>query len=258
MVIGIFCFENFLYDELFKNFIEKELGIELGGIKSVKIRHNAFELHKNGEIESIPLKTVFKHVNESCMLCRDFSAELSDISIGAIGAKTDWNTVIIRSERGRRLFEELVEKNLVTLSSDEVNVEQIRGMARRKKTHVEKMSTETTEFLTRFGTTEDEVKIYELLIALHGPRLETISEATDTDTNTIREALESLKERNWIRETMDKTTNTSRYIPEKPETVINNEIKKLDNKLKTAKKKAISDLNSSYTRKIQEQIEIQG
>ncbi len=257
-VIGIFCFENFLYDEFFKNFIEKELGIELGEINSVRIRNNSFELHKNGEIESIPLKTAFKHVNIPCTLCRDFSAELSDISIGAIGAKTDWNAVIIRSERGRRLFDELVEKNLVTLASDAVDLERIKRLARRKKAHVERTSAETTEFLTHFGTAEDKVKIYELLIALHGPRLETISEATEMDDSVIRDALESLKERSWIRETMDKTTNTPRYIPEKPETVINNEVKKLNSKLKIAKKKAISELNSSYTRRIQEKIEMQG
>ena len=251
-VIGIFCFENFRYDELFKNFIEGELGIELAGIKSVKIRNNSFELHKSGEVESIPLKSVFKHANEPCMLCRDFSAELSDISIGAIGAKTDWNTVIIRSERGRRLFEEVVEKDLVSLSSDKVDVEELRGMGRRKKRHVEKMSAETREFLTQFGVSEDAVRIYELLIALHGPRLETISEATEIDTNTIKEALDSLKERNWIREKMDKTTNTLMYIPERPEVVINNEMKKLNSRLKMAKKKAIADLNSSYLRRIQE------
>lgn len=248
-VIGIFCYENFLYDDLFKNFIEAELGIELRDVKAVKIRHNAFELHRTHEINSIPLKTVYKHVNGACTVCRDFTAELSDISVGAIGSGTGWNTVIVRSKRGKSLFEEVIDNNLLLLS-DKVDIDNLTRMARYKKAHVEKISTEAAKFLRKLGASEFEVQVYGLLLSLNAPRLETINEILHVSSDEIEQALETLIERGWATKVTEPYTVSHIYLPEKPEIIINNGMKKLNNDLKQLKRAVLSELTSLYMRRI--------
>jgi coenzyme F420 hydrogenase subunit beta len=251
-VIGIFCHGNFVYEDLFKGFVQGKLGINLEEVTGVKIRNNTFEIHRNHRVDSIPLNRAYRCVHKPCLLCRDFTAELSDLSVGAVGSEQGWNTVILRSERGRRLFQELVENRLVEASREAVDFEHLIRVARRKKQRVEQISQETTQFLKLFGLSEFEAKVYEFLILLHGPRLDTLGEVMHASPWELEKALESLRERGWLRVTQGRDASAQRYLPEKPETVVNREMKKLDEKLKNMKKHAVSELTASYVRKMSE------
>ena len=51
-----------------------------------------------------------------CKYCIDYTAELADISIGAIGSPDGWNTVFVRTEIGERLIESARKANVIDAS----------------------------------------------------------------------------------------------------------------------------------------------
>ncbi len=58
-----------------------------------------------GELRSLVLK--------GCTLCSDMTAEWADLSVGTLEGEDDWNTVVIRTERGAQRFREAVDAGFV-------------------------------------------------------------------------------------------------------------------------------------------------
>ncbi|MFX0062038.1 MAG: Coenzyme F420 hydrogenase/dehydrogenase, beta subunit C-terminal domain [Candidatus Hermodarchaeota archaeon] len=130
--IGIFCYENFPYQQ-FKEVIQDKSGVLISTIVKMDIKKGQLVINlKNGKVLQYPMKEFNSLVPESCKLCTNFTAELSDISIGSLGSKKGWNTVIIRSEAGLKLIER-AEKNDIIETSIEVSIEKIRKTITRKK-----------------------------------------------------------------------------------------------------------------------------
>jgi coenzyme F420 hydrogenase subunit beta len=72
-----------------------------------------------------------------CKYCIDYTAELADISVGAIGSPDGWNTVIVRTEVGERLFESARRANVVDASpadADGPSLVPLIKLAAKKKT----------------------------------------------------------------------------------------------------------------------------
>jgi coenzyme F420 hydrogenase subunit beta len=61
----------------------------------------------------IPLEEVNEHVRPGCTVCLDMTAENADISVGMVEGKAGWNTVMIRSEQGARVFKAALESGLI-------------------------------------------------------------------------------------------------------------------------------------------------
>ncbi len=70
---------------------------------------------RDGSYHEIPLKEAHEFTREGCKSCPDFAAEHADISTGGIGAFNDWTLTIIRTERGRELFDAMVADGAVEL-----------------------------------------------------------------------------------------------------------------------------------------------
>ena len=112
LTIGLMCTECFNYDGLMKKHIEKEMGINLGDINKVNIKAKLLVTTKFGEEKIIPLKEAKQYTRKSCILCTDFSAELADISAGGLGM-SDWTFTILRTKRGKELFEKAQKKGVL-------------------------------------------------------------------------------------------------------------------------------------------------
>ncbi|MHA1916450.1 MAG: Coenzyme F420 hydrogenase/dehydrogenase, beta subunit C-terminal domain [Promethearchaeota archaeon] len=110
--IGIFCMESFSYESLLK--ICEKLNVEIKNAKKMDINKGKFFVYTNdGEELSIPIKEISHLGREDCEICYDLTSESADISVGSIGSPSGWNTVLIRTERGKELYEELVSNNLI-------------------------------------------------------------------------------------------------------------------------------------------------
>jgi len=58
----------------------------------------------NGRVLELPLEVVKPHIVNACHSCPDMTAEASDISIGCVENEQDWNTLLVRTERGAELL----------------------------------------------------------------------------------------------------------------------------------------------------------
>jgi coenzyme F420 hydrogenase subunit beta len=105
LVIGLFCTWALRYQE-FVRFLEAK--VPLDQISKFDIPPppaNVFQVFSDSSSLSIPLDDVRRFVRPTCNLCLDMTAEFADISVGAAEGVSGWNTLIIRSDRGRELLE---------------------------------------------------------------------------------------------------------------------------------------------------------
>lgn len=82
-------------------------------------------------------------VQKGCTLCRDMTAELADVSVGTVEGLEAWNTVIIRTDRGRELMDAAVaDGRLETDQLPEENLDHLKAAAHNKRQRGEKAGVE--------------------------------------------------------------------------------------------------------------------
>ncbi len=110
--IGIFCMESFSYGSLLK--ICEKLNVDVKNVKKMDINKGKFFVYTNkGDELNVPIKEISNLAREDCEVCFDLTSESADISIGSIGSPSGWNTVIIRTEKGKQLYNELLANKLI-------------------------------------------------------------------------------------------------------------------------------------------------
>jgi coenzyme F420 hydrogenase subunit beta len=110
--IGIFCMESFSYESLLK--ICEILKVDVNNVKKTDINKGKFIVYTNsGEELTVPIKEIGHLGREDCEVCFDLTSESADISIGSIGSPSGWNTVLIRTETGKELYNKLIENDLI-------------------------------------------------------------------------------------------------------------------------------------------------
>jgi len=234
LIIGLFCYSNYSYD-LMETFIQGELGVSLKNIKKIDVSHGKFYIYiKDGSIKEVPIKEIKKYTWESCHYCKDYTAEIADISVGSVGAlKNDWNSVILRTDIGAKFFNEAVKaKKIVT--SDEIEVFKIEKESLRKKTQITQIDSKILDALRFLSIPDDELKTYTTLMSLGNASESIISKVMKMEEDIIKIILDKLEERKWI------TATDGIYSSNNPTLVINNEINQVKdeflekiNKLKT-------------------------
>ena len=110
--IGIFCMESFSYESLLK--ICEILKVNITDVKKTDINKGKFFVYTNlGEELTVPIKEISHLAREDCEVCFDLTSEAADISIGSIGSPSGWNTVIIRTQIGKELYQGLIKNDLI-------------------------------------------------------------------------------------------------------------------------------------------------
>ncbi len=125
-IIGLFCYECFDYGKL-KEETAKLLGVDLDKAEKTQIRKGKYIVQIDGKESSVSVKELNDAVEKMCLICPDFTAKYSDISVGSVGSDDGYSTVIVRSEVGEKLLEGL------DLDKSEVKKEEITKLAVRKK-----------------------------------------------------------------------------------------------------------------------------
>jgi coenzyme F420 hydrogenase subunit beta len=104
--------ESFSYESLIN--ICKKLDVEINDAKKMDINKGKFFVYtKKGDELNIPIKEISNLAREDCEICYDLTSESADISIGSIGSPSGWNTVLIRTEKGKELYKELIKNKLI-------------------------------------------------------------------------------------------------------------------------------------------------
>ncbi|UCG36094.1 MAG: Coenzyme F420 hydrogenase/dehydrogenase, beta subunit C-terminal domain [Candidatus Bathyarchaeota archaeon] len=152
--IGLFCTENFSFDDVARERLEKKLDINLSDIVKLNIKDDfMITLTKDVTIH-IPLAEIDEVARPACSACQDFSNEYADISVGGLGSPDGYTTTLIRTESGSSIFDGALRKGYIrerTFESAEVSkLEKTKMMAkivshsRRKKMRAKKRLSKLT------------------------------------------------------------------------------------------------------------------
>lgn len=86
-----------------------------------------------GKVE-IPLDEIRPLVPTGCQICPDMTSEWADVSVGVMEGKPEWNTLIVRTEKGRDLVEEACKAGvLLAEPMPEKNLDHLRTASSNKK-----------------------------------------------------------------------------------------------------------------------------
>jgi coenzyme F420 hydrogenase subunit beta len=104
LYVGLLCRENWAYT-CFRALIEDDYSIKLEDVLKFDIKKKKIvALKRDGEKIEFPLEESRPYVRAGCQVCLDFSCELADISIGAVGSPKKWSTVIVRTKKGMEIL----------------------------------------------------------------------------------------------------------------------------------------------------------
>jgi coenzyme F420 hydrogenase subunit beta len=112
---GLLCSKTFTYEGLVEGRIASELGIPLDTVTRVDIKGKITVEHTGGDMAAIPLKEAGAWTRPGCRECPDFAAEHADISFGGLGQKDRWTMVLVRTDRGERIWEAACAAGIVEL-----------------------------------------------------------------------------------------------------------------------------------------------
>jgi coenzyme F420 hydrogenase subunit beta len=103
--MGLFCSKVFDYEKMMVDYVQGTRGIDLHTVTKVNIKKNRLLVY-TGERLAIdePVEVIAHAGREECNVCVDYSAELADIAVGAIGSAAGWSTVITRTPRGEDIL----------------------------------------------------------------------------------------------------------------------------------------------------------
>jgi coenzyme F420 hydrogenase subunit beta len=101
---GLFCMENFSFNDIQLRHLEKKYGFDLAQVTKVNVKEDFFIYLEEGRVIHIPFEEIDSIARPACLVCPDFSAEFSDISFGGLGSPEGYTTVLLRSERGKMVY----------------------------------------------------------------------------------------------------------------------------------------------------------
>ncbi len=123
-LIGLFCTEKFDYGNMKE--ILKESSIDMEDVEKFNIKKGKLIVYVNGEEKKIDLKKI--ELCAGCRMCKDFDAELSDVSIGSAGSPNGYSTVIIRTGKGEEIKNALNLKKGVKIEE----IEKLQGFKQKR------------------------------------------------------------------------------------------------------------------------------
>ena len=134
LVIGLFCTWALRYED-FASFLAEK--VPLGQIVKFDIPPppaNIFQVFADSGRIDIPLDQVRSFIRPACNVCIDMTAEFADISVGAAEGVAGWNTLITRSDAGRKLVEAAQAKGVIeTKPLPEQNLAHLKEASLLKK-----------------------------------------------------------------------------------------------------------------------------
>lgn len=106
LAVGLFC--NWSLDTRpLAAFLSQKL--DISGIRGMDIPPPPSAVMvlntEKGSVE-IPLSEIKPLIPHTCFICPDMTSELADVSVGMFEGRPQWNTLIVRSEKGAALVDE--------------------------------------------------------------------------------------------------------------------------------------------------------
>ena len=144
LAIGTFCFGTY-YNQLITQCFN-EYGIKAEEILKVDADKNDFKMkvYSKSGTKEIPLNYIYdKSIRNACFSCSDYTASFADISVGNIGSEDGWKTLIIRTERGKKIYDLAIENGFLKTKALPIIKEDLVLDITRHKTDIVKIESIT-------------------------------------------------------------------------------------------------------------------
>jgi coenzyme F420 hydrogenase subunit beta len=150
LIVGLFCTWALAYPD-FGRFLEKRISDPVVKYEVPPHPANVLSAHTDKERFSFSIEEVLPFVKPACRFCLDLTAEFADLSVGGgRGEVLNWNTVVIRTEKGMRLFDSAIKKGVIeTAPIPERNLSRLKAAAYNKKKRA------IENIIQRTGCTDD-------------------------------------------------------------------------------------------------------
>ncbi|WP_456474939.1 Coenzyme F420 hydrogenase/dehydrogenase, beta subunit C-terminal domain [Candidatus Pyrohabitans sp.] len=103
--IALFCMANFHHTAIVE--LSQRYSFSLGEVRKFAIKGRSMQVTTHGGGMEIPLREAMGYVRPACRRCADFTGIGADISVGAAGSPEGFSTVIVRTRRAERIFQEM-------------------------------------------------------------------------------------------------------------------------------------------------------
>jgi len=134
LTIGLFCMENFSFDDRARKRLEKSLKIRLDKVEKLNIKDDVIATLVGGEVVHLPFEAVDEIARPACMGCPDFANDYADISVGGLGSPDGYTTTLVRTVFGEKLYNGAKSQNdieeLSFRSHEEMRIHKTKAMAR--------------------------------------------------------------------------------------------------------------------------------
>jgi len=111
--LGLFCYENFEFDQRKVEQFEREFNIKFEDIEKIKIKKDLIIQLKGVEsLLHIPFEDLKDYMRPACNACSDFTNVYADVSFGGLGSSENFTTVITRTKKGRKLLAEALKQGI--------------------------------------------------------------------------------------------------------------------------------------------------
>lgn len=115
---GLFCNLNFSFDAEARKKLEEKFDFVFDDVEKMNIKENLIIQLKNNRVKYIDFKDVHEFARPACFACRDFSNVYSDISFGGLGSKDGYTTSIIRTELGKKVYNNALKEGYIKESAE--------------------------------------------------------------------------------------------------------------------------------------------
>lgn len=135
--IGLFCSGSFGHESLLNI-----LKTEPAAVKKMNISKGKF-ITESDSVMTRPVKELESAFLPSCPMCKDYGAELADLSIGSIASPHGFSTVIVRSLMGWGMLRDAVQLGYVDVDASLVDEAALKkSIAKKKKKAKERIKAE--------------------------------------------------------------------------------------------------------------------
>ncbi|NVM35026.1 MAG: Coenzyme F420 hydrogenase/dehydrogenase, beta subunit C-terminal domain [Candidatus Lokiarchaeota archaeon] len=111
--LGLFCYENFFFDNKKVEKFEKDFKLKFKNIKRINIKEDLIISLKDDSTVYIPFKKLTDYMRQACAVCKDFTNIYADISFGGLGSPNKFTTVITRTKKGKDIVNKALNAGVI-------------------------------------------------------------------------------------------------------------------------------------------------
>ncbi len=109
LTVGLFCTWALAYEPFSEFLWERFPATPITGMDITPPPERLLKIKTPEGEQDIPLDEIREFIRPGCGVCLDMTAETADISVGTVEGRPGWNTVIIRTDRGRAAWDRALE-----------------------------------------------------------------------------------------------------------------------------------------------------